>query len=135
MFAVIIGGIYKGIFTASEAAGVGAFIVLLYGLISRNLTWKKFTLAITEAGSTAAMTFIILIGAMVMIISWPYRVCPWLVQLDRQPGSISYRGICLHYSGLFHSGLLYGQHVHPDPDRADHFPIITSWALIPSGLG
>ena len=66
MFSVIIGGIYKGIFTASEAAGVGSFIVLLYGLISRNLTWKKFIKAIQDTGQTTAMTFTLLIGVMVM---------------------------------------------------------------------
>lgn len=66
IFAVIIGGIYKGIFTASEAAGIGAFIVLIYGIVTRNLTPKKFLVAIKDAASTCAMTFIILIGAMVL---------------------------------------------------------------------
>ena len=90
VFVVIIGGIYQGIFTASEAAGVGAFIVLVYGIVTRNLTVRKFMKAIRDACSTCAMAFIILIGAMVMnyflaISGLPAALSSWIGNLGFPP--------------------------------------------------
>ena len=64
IFIMVIGGIFFGIFTATEAAAVGTFIVFLYGLFTRNLTWKGFVECLLGASVTSAQTFIVLIGAM-----------------------------------------------------------------------
>jgi C4-dicarboxylate transporter DctM subunit len=39
---VVLGGIYTGIFTPTEAAGVGAVLMLLAGLVQRRLSWSDF---------------------------------------------------------------------------------------------
>jgi tripartite ATP-independent transporter DctM subunit len=65
LFALVIGGIYLGVFTPSEAAGVGAFGALLLTLARKQFTWKRFTSSLNETTKTAAVTFFILIGAMV----------------------------------------------------------------------
>jgi tripartite ATP-independent transporter DctM subunit len=63
LFVIVIGGIYLGIFTASEAAGVGALGAFLLSLFKRKLTWQDFWTATLNAGRTTGMVFVIIIGA------------------------------------------------------------------------
>jgi C4-dicarboxylate transporter, DctM subunit len=65
LFLMIIGGLYMGVFTATEAAGVGAFGALLAGLIKKRLTRQKLVAALLEAMRSTAMIFVIIIGAMI----------------------------------------------------------------------
>ncbi|MEM8552962.1 MAG: TRAP transporter large permease [Pseudomonadota bacterium] len=65
LFVVVIGGIYAGIFTATEAAGVGAFGALIMAIASGRLTAKGFVEALAETASTTTMMFTILAGALV----------------------------------------------------------------------
>jgi tripartite ATP-independent transporter DctM subunit len=60
---VVIGGIYLGIFTVTEAAAIGAFITFLHALWRRRLTLSTFGTALLETVKTTAMVFLILIGA------------------------------------------------------------------------
>jgi tripartite ATP-independent transporter DctM subunit len=60
---VVLGGIYSGIFTATEAAGVGAVLMLLAGLMQRRLSWSDFTYSLVETATTSAMIFGVLLGA------------------------------------------------------------------------
>jgi C4-dicarboxylate transporter, DctM subunit len=58
---VVLGGIYGGVFTATEAGGVGALGALLLTLIKRQLTWEKFWRALRETGLvTAAISFLLI---------------------------------------------------------------------------
>lgn len=63
LFILVIGGIYLGIFSPTEAAGVGAFGAFLYALGKRQMTWKNLVASLIESGKTTAMVFLILIGA------------------------------------------------------------------------
>ncbi len=63
LFLLVIGGIYLGVFTPTEAAGVGAFGSFLFALGKRQLTWRSFIDSLTESGKISAMLFLILIGA------------------------------------------------------------------------
>ncbi|MBW1800811.1 MAG: TRAP transporter large permease subunit, partial [Deltaproteobacteria bacterium] len=63
LFILVIGGIYMGVFTPTEAAGVGAFGAFLFALGRKRLTWKKFKASLMETSTTTAMVFLILIGA------------------------------------------------------------------------
>lgn len=65
LFAIVIGGIYTGIFTPTEAAGIGAFGALCIALIKRKLTLSSFTLCLSETGKMTAFIFLIIIGASV----------------------------------------------------------------------
>ncbi|MBW1999768.1 MAG: TRAP transporter large permease [Deltaproteobacteria bacterium] len=65
LFLLVIGGIYVGIFSPTEAAGVGASGALFLSLIRRRLSWHGFSLSLMETLKTAAMIFTILISAMV----------------------------------------------------------------------
>jgi len=66
LFILVIGGIYLGIFSPTEAAGVGAFGAFVFGLARRRLGWKAFTSSLAETGKTTAMVFIIILGAMIL---------------------------------------------------------------------
>lgn len=65
LFVLIMGGLYLGWFTPTEAAAVGAFGAFLFALAKRHLTKQNFIAALTETMRTTAMIFVIVIGAMI----------------------------------------------------------------------
>ncbi len=64
LFFVDMGGLYGGVFTATEGAGIGAFGALCFALARRALTWHTLLDSLIESGRTTAMLFAILIGAL-----------------------------------------------------------------------
>lgn len=62
-FALVVGGLYGGWFTPTEAAAVGALIVIVIIFAKRKLTRELLTGSLTETALTTAMIFTILIGA------------------------------------------------------------------------
>lgn len=62
---IVLGGIWGGVFTANEAAGVGVIMALVLGLILRKISGKNFFKSLMESLSITAMVFAILIGAMI----------------------------------------------------------------------
>jgi C4-dicarboxylate transporter, DctM subunit len=65
LFVLVMGGIYGGVFTAVEGAGVGAFGAMVFALARRSLNWRSLYEALLESGRTTAMIFMILIGALI----------------------------------------------------------------------
>ena len=65
LFVLVLGGMYAGIFSPTEAGAVGAFGALVLGLVKRRLSWKGFTTSISETGRLTAMIFLLIIGAMI----------------------------------------------------------------------
>ncbi|UYQ71760.1 TRAP transporter large permease [Pelagibacterium flavum] len=63
IFVLVIGGIYTGIFTPTEAAAVGAAGTGLVALASRRLSRKGLEAAILGTASSTAMIFLIVLGA------------------------------------------------------------------------
>lgn len=63
---VSIGGIYMGVFTPVEAAGIGAGLVILMAIVMRKLGWDVLKQAFSETVSTTAMLYLIVIGASVL---------------------------------------------------------------------
>jgi tripartite ATP-independent transporter DctM subunit len=66
IFALVIGGIYVGVFTPTEAGAIGASGALTIGLINRQLTWSKLIDALLATGRTVSMLFLLLFGAMIL---------------------------------------------------------------------
>ncbi len=60
---IVVGGIYGGIFTPTEGASVGAFVMLLIGVVRRTLGPGEIKQAILQTAETSAMIFAILLGA------------------------------------------------------------------------
>ncbi|WP_428912446.1 TRAP transporter large permease [Niallia sp. Krafla_26] len=63
IFAISIGGIYLGIFTPSEAGGVGAIGAFLLTVLTKKLSFKKLLSSLDETLRLTVMLFLILIGA------------------------------------------------------------------------
>jgi tripartite ATP-independent transporter DctM subunit len=65
LFIIIIGGIYLGVFSATEAAGIGAFGAFVFGLARKKLGSRVIKESLFESVRTTAMIFTILLGAMI----------------------------------------------------------------------
>ncbi|MEO7244357.1 MAG: TRAP transporter large permease [Rubrivivax sp.] len=63
LFALVMGGMYGGYFTPTEAAGVGATGGFLFALARRALSLKALYEVLVESSRTSAMLFTIVIGA------------------------------------------------------------------------
>ncbi len=64
LFVFVMGGIYGGLFTTTEGAGMGAMGALVFALARRALSWRTLYAALLESARTTAMLFMILIGAL-----------------------------------------------------------------------
>ncbi|MBC5784639.1 TRAP transporter large permease [Ramlibacter sp. USB13] len=64
LFAVVMGGIYGGVFSSTEAAGIGACGAFVFALLRGRLTWKVLSDVLLESSRTTGMLFLVLIGAL-----------------------------------------------------------------------
>ena len=60
---LVIGGIYGGIFTPTEAAAVGTVAMLVIGVLQGRLGFRQIKEAMTQTAQISAMIFIILLGS------------------------------------------------------------------------
>jgi len=86
LFAFVIGGIYGGFFTATEAAGMGAAGAFLLGIARRRLSPTDIRRSLLEATRTTAAVFTVLIGAILFgyfltITQTPQKVTEFLTAL------------------------------------------------------
>ncbi|GGF07199.1 TRAP transporter large permease [Stappia taiwanensis] len=65
LFVLVIGGIYAGIFTATEAAGIGATGAFVIALARRRLTLRTLLETLADTAATTTMMFMVLIGALI----------------------------------------------------------------------
>src|SRR5499426_2390687 len=86
LFLFVIGGIYGGLFTATEAAGMGAGGAFLIGIARRRLSRQDILRSLLEATRTTAAVFTVLIGAILFgyfltITQTPQKVTEFLTGL------------------------------------------------------
>jgi len=63
IFVMVIGGIYTGVFTPTEAAAVGALGTALIAIFNRTFTWPAFRTAMVQMATGTGMIFMIILGA------------------------------------------------------------------------
>jgi TRAP-type C4-dicarboxylate transport system permease large subunit len=90
LFVLVMGGIYGGVFTAVEGAGVGAFGALIFAMARKTLTLRALYAALVESARTTSMLFMILIGALmfaefVNITSMPIDLKDFVNRLQLSP--------------------------------------------------
>jgi tripartite ATP-independent transporter DctM subunit len=66
IFTSVFGGIYGGLFTPTEGAAVGAALTLITGVVKREMTWRGFQESFLNTASSAALIFLIFMGADLM---------------------------------------------------------------------
>ncbi|MEZ5846064.1 MAG: TRAP transporter large permease [Geminicoccaceae bacterium] len=93
LFAVIMIGIYGGIFTPSEAAAVGALFALLIAIVRGRLSLRDYLAVCIDTTRTTAMIFALIIGAEVFsnFVSYaglPDAILAWVSGLDVGPYTV-----------------------------------------------
>lgn len=66
LFLLIIGGIFIGLFTTTEAGGFGAGGALLFAMARRRISWRGFLDGLIEAARLSAMIFVMIAGALTL---------------------------------------------------------------------
>jgi tripartite ATP-independent transporter DctM subunit len=85
LFLLVLGGIYGGVFTPTEAGAIGAFGALLIVIFTRQLTRKIFLEILKESMTTSAMIFLIIVGAFIFMKFLGLSKLPFaLVQIIEQ---------------------------------------------------
>ncbi len=90
LFLFVIAGLYGGLFTATEAAGMGAGGAFLIAVSRRKLSREDFWRGLVESVRTTASVFTILIGALLFgyfltITQTPQKVTEFLTGLGLGP--------------------------------------------------
>ena len=65
LFVIVMGGIYGGVFTTTEGAGIGAFGAFIIALLRKSLNVSVTLDILIESARTTGMLFMILVGALV----------------------------------------------------------------------
>jgi C4-dicarboxylate transporter, DctM subunit len=104
LFALVMGGIYAGFFTATEGGAVGAFGIVVIGWARKRLPWSEFVSALVNTGRATGMFFLILVGAMIFgyflaITKLPFELSGFVtgLPLDRH---LIFAIIVVFYLGL-----------------------------------
>ena len=90
LFALVMGGLYAGIFTPTEAGAVGSLCALGISVLGRRLSWQGFVSAVTDTLQISCMVFVIIAGAVMFsrflaVTRIPFDLADWVVTLDVAP--------------------------------------------------
>ncbi len=87
IFILVMGGIYGGIFSPTEAAACGAFIALIFSIATKRFSRSAFKGSLDQTVRTSAMLFLILIGANVFgrflaVTQIPFQLSDFIAGLE-----------------------------------------------------
>ncbi len=88
---VVLGGIYAGLYTPTEAGAAGAFVALIFALWRRTLTWRRLWDILVETGHISATLLFLIIAAsmyssMLGITGLPTQLGNWIASIDASLG-------------------------------------------------
>ena len=86
IFLMVMGGIFFGIFTPTEAASAGAFLTILIALLRKQLTWQGFVQSLADTTRISCMVMVIVTGAVIFghfmaVTRVPYELAGWVSSL------------------------------------------------------
>ncbi|MBU0972103.1 MAG: TRAP transporter large permease subunit, partial [Proteobacteria bacterium] len=86
LFAVVMLGLYFGLFTPTEAGAVGSFFAVAIALVQKKLSWTDFYNSIFDTLKISCMVIVIITGAMIFgrflaITRIPFDIADWVVTL------------------------------------------------------
>ncbi|MFH1480083.1 MAG: TRAP transporter large permease [Pseudomonadota bacterium] len=90
IFLLVMGGIYLGYFTPTEAGAIGATILFIFAIIRRKLNWTNLVEALQEALRISVMVLFLVAGANVFsyflaLSTIPMKVAAWTAGLQVTP--------------------------------------------------
>jgi tripartite ATP-independent transporter DctM subunit len=104
VFGLVMGGLFFGFFTPTEAAAVGAFGVLVVSLARRQLSWHGFVKSLYETLRTSCMVLLLIAGAVVFgkflaITRIPFNIASWIGGFDLPPYVILSMVVLVYFLG------------------------------------
>jgi tripartite ATP-independent transporter DctM subunit len=104
VFALVMGGLFFGLFTPTEAAAVGVFGVLVASLIHRQLTWENFKAALYETLRTSCMIMVLIAGATVFgkfmaVTRIPFNIATWIGGFNLPPVVVLAMVVTVYFFG------------------------------------
>lgn len=90
LFVLVMGGLYAGAFTATEAGGIGATGAFLLALFRGRLTFKIAIQVLVETARTTSMLMIVIVGALIFsnfldVSGLPAGLSAWITGLNLSP--------------------------------------------------
>ena len=90
VFILVIGGIFIGLFTPTEAAAIGAFGLLVIALVRKQITWEGFVKSLRETLRTSCMVMMLIAGAVIFgkflaVTRIPFEIAGWVSELQMAP--------------------------------------------------
>jgi tripartite ATP-independent transporter DctM subunit len=87
LFTLVMGGLFVGFFTPSEAGAVGSFFALLISFIRRTMSRKAFLKAVEDTIRISCFIVMIIAGAVIFgrflaITRLPYAIAEWAITLQ-----------------------------------------------------
>jgi len=136
VFALVMGGLFFGFFTPTEAAAVGAFGVFAVSVVRRQLTWQGLVKSLYETLRTSCMVMLLIAGAVVFgkflaVTRIPFNVAAWIGGFDLPPFVIMSMIIVVYFlGGCFMDALAFVMLTIPI-----FFPIVTDLGYDPIWFG
>lgn len=101
LFIIVMGGLFGGLFTPTEAGGIGAFGTLVVAAVRRNLSWQGLKEALFETTRISSMILVIVAGATLFghflaVTRIPFNIAEWTAHLNL-PASVVMMLIILVY--------------------------------------
>ncbi|MBA7594419.1 C4-dicarboxylate TRAP transporter large permease protein DctM [subsurface metagenome] len=93
LFTLVMGGLFTGFFTPTEAGAVGAGGALIIALARRKLTWQGFKASILDTTKLSCMVMVIVTGAVVFghflaVTRIPFNLATWVAELPIPPTAV-----------------------------------------------
>jgi C4-dicarboxylate transporter DctM subunit len=104
VFILVMGGLFIGLFTPTEAAAVGVFGVFIVSFIRRQLTWDGFVKSLYETLGTSCMVMLLIAGAVVFgkflaVTRIPFNIASWVGGFDLPPYMIMAVIVLIYFFG------------------------------------
>ena len=104
LFLLVMGGLFVGFFTPTEAGGVGASGTLLLAVLRRNLTWEGFINSLFETTRISCMILVIVAGATIFghflaVSQIPFNIANWISGLQMPSYAIMFFIILVYLIG------------------------------------
>jgi len=136
VFILVMGGLFIGLFTPTEAAAVGAFGVLAVSFIRRQLTWEGFVKSLYETLKTSCMVLLLIAGATIFgkflaVTRIPFEIASWIGGFDLSPYVIMGIIVTIYFfGGCFMDALAFVTLTVPI-----FFPLVNSLGFDPIWFG
>jgi tripartite ATP-independent transporter DctM subunit len=104
LFLLVIGGLYFGFFTPTEAGAAGALGALVIGVVQRKLSFKGFCDAVGETLRISSMVILLITGAVLFgrfltVSRLPFELADWVITLPVAPTFILLAVVLIYLVG------------------------------------